>query len=192
VKIVYQLLAIIGIIFLSVWLSVVLYAYKTTIHKADVAIVLGAAIWTDRPSPVFRERINHSIKLYKNSQIKYIIFTGGLSDGDKYAESEVGKKIAISQGVPKECIFIEKKSTKTIENLIEAKKIINEKHLKKALLVSDPIHMKRATYMAKSIGMDIKSSPTTTSKFKTLSSKFKFSITETVYLIKYIFYEFGL
>jgi uncharacterized SAM-binding protein YcdF (DUF218 family) len=98
----------------------------------------------------------------------------------------MGKKIAIFNGVPANNIFLEKQSTKTIENLIESKKIIEKKDFQKILLVSDPIHMRRAIYMAKNIGIDIKSCPTTTSRFQSFYLKFKFSLRETFYLLKYI------
>lgn len=44
---------------------------------ADAAVVLGAAAWDKRPSPVFRERINHAITLYQSHRVGKIIFTGG-------------------------------------------------------------------------------------------------------------------
>lgn len=46
---------------------------------ADAAIILGAAAWYKRPSPVFEERINHGIWLYKNGYVKKLIATGGKS-----------------------------------------------------------------------------------------------------------------
>ncbi|MGJ5635024.1 YdcF family protein, partial [Nostoc sp. CALU 1950] len=56
--------------------SIYLYGSSTNNIKADAAIVLGAAVWGEEPSPVFRERINHAINLYKNGSVKTIIFTG--------------------------------------------------------------------------------------------------------------------
>ena len=41
--------------------------------KTDAGIVLGATSWNGKPSPVFKERINHAISLYKNGNIKKII-----------------------------------------------------------------------------------------------------------------------
>ncbi|WP_309245652.1 hypothetical protein [Desmonostoc muscorum] len=55
--------------------SIYLYGSSTNNIKADAAIVLGAAVWGEKPSPVFRERINHAINLYKNGSVKAIIFT---------------------------------------------------------------------------------------------------------------------
>lgn len=53
------------------------FSDKVQLVKTDVAVVLGAAAWGDEPSPVLRERINHSIWLYENGYVDKIIFTGG-------------------------------------------------------------------------------------------------------------------
>lgn len=44
--------------------------FKTDEVDTDAAIVLGAASWNGKPSPVFRERINHAISLYNSGSIK--------------------------------------------------------------------------------------------------------------------------
>ena len=49
------------------------YRFKTDAGvNTDAGIVLGAASWNGKPSPVFKERINHAISLYKNGNIKKI------------------------------------------------------------------------------------------------------------------------
>jgi len=65
-----------------------------------VAIVLGAGIYDDEPSPVFRERINHSIWLYENGYVDKLLFTGGKGESENYTESSVAKKYAIEHSVP--------------------------------------------------------------------------------------------
>ena len=52
------------------------------------------------------------------------------------------KLYAISQGVPEDDILTEDQSTVTLENLINAKKIMDVEHYKTALIVSDPLHRK--------------------------------------------------
>ncbi|HEV2765160.1 MAG TPA: YdcF family protein, partial [Pyrinomonadaceae bacterium] len=53
------------------------YGGHTSDGRADAAVVLGAAVWTRRPSPVFRERINHAVELYKRGRVRKLILTGG-------------------------------------------------------------------------------------------------------------------
>lgn len=150
-------------------------------EKSDIAIVLGAAIQEGQLSPVFRERINHGIYLYNKKIVKQILLTGGYGKGENVSESAVAKKYALSQGVPADAILIEEVSKYTIQNLIESKKIIDSLHLKSALLVSDPYHMKRAMDLAKKLGVNCKSSPTKTTMFRSYGPKTGSLIYESFY-----------
>jgi uncharacterized SAM-binding protein YcdF (DUF218 family) len=150
------------------------FSLTSTAAPADAAVVMGATVFRDRPSPVFRERINHAINLYRQGNVQYLIFTGGLAGNDELAESEAARKYAISQGVPAEHIFIETVSDNTCLNLLEAKRIMEENSLDEALIVSDPLHMRRAIWLAESIGMQAGSSPTPTSRYQSFTRKARF------------------
>ena len=89
------------------------FSLTSSVVPADAAVVMGATVFRDRPSPVFRERINHAIHLYRQGVVQYLIFTGGLAGNDELAESEAARNYAISQGVPIEHIFIETESDNT-------------------------------------------------------------------------------
>ncbi|MGN7073210.1 YdcF family protein, partial [Neisseria sp. P0001.S004] len=84
---------------------------------ADAAVVLGAAAWDKRPSPVFRERINHAITLYQSHRVGKIIFTGGTPKKGFMTEAEVGRRYALKQGIPAHNILFENTSRNTYENL---------------------------------------------------------------------------
>ena len=157
--------------FILIAVNISLFSNINQTQKADAAIVLGAGIWNNEPSPVFKERINHSIYLYKNGYVKSIIFTGGISDNKKLSESYVAKMYAIKNGVATQDILIEEKSKITQENLAFAKEITLQNNFSKILLVSDPLHMKRAMLMVKDYGLMAYSSPTPTTKYKTIKSK---------------------
>ena len=178
---------LISALFYSFITALNIYSYskidETT--KADVAIILGTAVWDNRPSPVFKERINHAILLYKNDSVDFLIFTGGIGEGKEFSEAEVGKRYAIENGVPESKISIEEKSTITDENLKFAKEIMNQNKFSKALIVSDPLHMKRAMLMAKNHHIDAYSSPTKTSRYISVKSKFGFVMRETFFYIGY-------
>lgn len=167
------------------------YSKQYSEGKSDVAIVLGAAINNGEPSPIFRERINHSIYLYKIGVVENIIYTGGIGKGQVQSESEVAKSYAISKGVKAEDILTEEKSKYTVENLFEAKKIMDSLKLTSALLVTDPFHMKRGMMHAKNNNIYPNPSPTKTSMYKSRIPKFLqlmyesffFSLSEPISLI---------
>ncbi|WP_033544098.1 YdcF family protein [Planococcus sp. CAU13] len=141
------------------------FAQTNELVKADAAIVLGTAVWGEEPSPVFRERINHSIWLYENDYVDKIIFTGGKTNGSQFAESAVAKNYAVAHGIPPEDIFIEDRSLVTIENFRYVQELADINGLVNFLVVSDPLHMKRAIQMAEDTGFEVFSSPTTTSRY---------------------------
>jgi uncharacterized SAM-binding protein YcdF (DUF218 family) len=155
---------------------------KITSNKTcDVALVLGAGTNNGKLSAVFKERINHGIKLYKQRKVKQIIFTGGFGKGESISDSQVAKDYAIINGVPEKDIFIEEKSEYTIQNLQEAKLIIDSLQFENCLIVSDPLHMKRSIDLAKKLGIDCFPSPTSTSMYKSKKIKFKFLMYETLF-----------
>lgn len=156
-------------------------------RNTDCIIVLGAAAWHDKPSPVLTERLNHAIKLYKNGKSEFIILTGGYGKGAKHAESEVGSDYCIKMGIPETALRVEKESNNTIDNLREAKKVMKSEQWKSALLVSDPWHLKRARRMANDLDLTVYVSATTSSKFKSLKAKSKFLLGEFLLYHSYLF-----
>lgn len=165
--------------------EVINYARQTSEEPADVAVVLGAAVYRNRPSPVFRERINHAVELYREGQVKAIIFTGGLGPGDAISEGEAGRVYALSAGVPDSAIFVETISENTYQNLANAQKIIEAQGFGRVLLVSDPLHMRRAMLNAEDLGLDADSSPTTTSRYRSPRTQMRFLLREVYFLAVY-------
>ncbi|MBA5628632.1 YdcF family protein [Moheibacter lacus] len=184
-KIVFVIFTMIVIFYFITALQIYSYSKIDETTRADAAIILGTAVWDNQPSPVFKERINHAILLYKMDSVEYLIFTGGIGEGKKYSEAEIGKKYAIENEIPENKIFIEEKSTITDENLKYAKEIIEQNNFSKVLIVSDPLHMKRAMLMAKSHDINAYSSPTKTSRYISFKSKFGFVMRETFFYIGY-------
>ncbi len=156
-------------------------------RQADAAIVMGAAAYGDKPSPVFEQRIAHGINLYKNGTVKKLILTGGYGDGAEMSESEVARRYAMEKGIPEHDLLVEKKSRTTLENLVQACDLMKAHQLKDALLVSDPLHMERAARMMHDLGVTAHCSPTPTTLYTSTASKAGFLIREvyaiTVYLI---------
>ncbi len=134
--------------------------------RADAAVVLGAAVWTDNVSPVFRERINHAINLYRSGQVRKVIFTGGQGNPGEPTESAAARDYALQSGIPASDILIEEKSHTTYENILYAKQLADTHGIKRVLLVSDPLHMKRAMAMASDVGLAADSSPTPSTRYQ--------------------------
>ena len=178
-------LLVVGLI-LYVAFLIVNYSNKSVVVNSDAAIILGSAVINDQPSPVFQERINYGITLYKLGVVKRLIFTGGVGKGQSFSESEVARAYAIKNGVRAKDILIEQQSTITYENFLEAKKITQQANIQRILVVSDPLHMKRAMMMADQLGFNAQPAPTPTSRYKTWSTKSRFLVREVFFYIGYI------
>ena len=151
-------------------------------EKADCAIVLGAAAWHNKPSPVLKERLNHAIGLYKTDRVGALVLTGGYGKDAPFSESEVALNYCIKEGIPSESIRIETDSGTTQENLEEARQILSNEGGKSALLVSDPWHLKRANKMAEDLGLSVSTSATPSSKFQSFGARTRFLFNEFVML----------
>lgn len=157
--------------------------------RADTAIILGAAVYGDEPSPVYRERINHGITLYHEGYVDQLIVTGGSPDDSEKTEAAVAKEYLVTQGIPAEDILTEDQSSITQENLENAKVIMDGNHLETAVIVSDPLHMKRAMLLAEDAGITAYSSPTPTTRYISMRTKIPFLVRETFYFIGYQWYR---
>jgi uncharacterized SAM-binding protein YcdF (DUF218 family) len=155
-------------------------------RKSDCIIVLGAAAYGGKPSPVFEERIKHAVALFKKDEAPVIIFTGGWGDSATHAESTVGASFAISQGVNGSSILTETRSRTTHQNLAEAKILMDSAVLKSAIIVSDPLHLKRAFVMAGDLGIHAVTSPTPTSRYRSFRTKLVFLIREIYFYNHYV------
>lgn len=166
------------------------YADASTVETADAAIVLGAAVWGEKLSPVFKERVNHAVVLYREKRVKKIIFTGGQGNADEETEAETAAKYAVENGVAPADILLENKSRSTYENLLFSKSIADENDIKTVLLVSDPLHLKRSIEIARSLNYEAYPSPTPTTKYQSFSSRFKFLSKEVYFYSRFLFLDF--
>lgn len=165
------------------------YGFRDDGRSADCAIILGTAAWHDKPSPVFKERINHAIKLYREGRVKALVLTGGFGEGASFSESQVARTYCLERGIPAEALFLETKSRTTVENLTEAKKLLEAEGFRTALIVSDPWHLKRGVLVAQRQGIDAYQSGTETSRYESSKSRRQFVMRE-LYLY-HVFLLFG-
>ena len=167
-------------------IGIVTYSTVRDDNSSAAAIVLGAAAWNGQPSPVFEERIKHAIDLYQAGRVRSIIFTGGMGEGESVAESIAASHYAIARGVSAHDVYCETASHYTHENLLGAKAIIEEQHFDRVLIVSDPLHMRRALTMAHDFGLNAYPSPTPTSRYISVSSQLDFLWGEVRYYATYL------
>ena len=157
---------------------------------ADAIIVLGAAAYDARPSPVFEERLRHGIDLYRQGLAGRLIFTGGYGGhGARFSEAQVGRRYAMRHGVAAEAILIESVSRTTRQNLQQAARLMRSNGLRRAIIVSDPLHMARALRLSREVGIEAVGSPTPTTRFRSFSTQWKFLLQEVYFFHRDLFVE---
>ncbi|WP_127533646.1 YdcF family protein [Paenibacillus kobensis] len=148
--------AVLGVL----WCGYILWSINSvtipkTIPKADVAVVLGAALWNDRPSPGLKERLDHAYALYKEGKTDKLILTGGLDhNGSKLTEAEGMRRYLTGLGVPPDKLLLEPKATSTYENMLFSKAIIDREKFKSVIIVTHDYHTARSKEIAKYVGIE--------------------------------------
>ena len=130
---------------------------------ADAIVVMGAAQYDGRPSPVFAARLDHAIALYHDGVAPRLIVTGGKREGDRTTEAATARSYAIEHGVPENAILSEDASRTTLQSIRRVAALMRDKDIGSAVFVSDPSHMLRVLRMASDEGIAGYGSPTRTS-----------------------------
>ena len=132
-------------------------------RPADAIVVLGAAQYDGRPSPVFEARLEHAVSLWNEGLAKAFVVTGGKLPGDRTTEAAVAREYAIAHGVPEAAIFGEDQAHNTLTSLTAVAEQLDRRGMTSAIFVSDPTHMLRVLRIADDLGIDAYGSPTATS-----------------------------
>lgn len=155
---------------------------------ADAIIVLGAAAYDAKPSPVFEERIRHGLDLYQRGYAPLLIFTGGYGGaGARFSESQVARRYALRKQIPENAILIETVSRTTRQNLIEARLLMRERNLQRVIIVSDPLHMARALRLSRELGIDALASSTPSTRFRSFHTSWRFLVQEIYFFHRDLF-----
>lgn len=132
-------------------------------RPVDAIVVLGAAQYDGRPSPVFEARLDHAVALWYAGLAPWFVVTGGGAEGDRTTEAAVARQYAIDRDVPAAAIIGEDEGRNTIESLEAVAALLRERGATRALFVSDPTHMLRVLRIASDLGITAYGSPTPTS-----------------------------
>jgi uncharacterized SAM-binding protein YcdF (DUF218 family) len=144
--------------------------------RADAIVVLGAAQYGGRPSPVLRARLDHALALWKSARADRVVLTGGRRQGDLISEAAAGQRYLVRRGVPTQAILLEPAGRTSLASMNGAAALLQAwrdslpatvrdtmPHRASILLVSDPFHMLRLDVLARLHGLRPLPSPTRTS-----------------------------
>lgn len=143
--------------------AVLLWERRDEARPSEAIVVLGAAQYDGRPSPVLRARLDHALALWQRRLAPHVVVTGGMGDGDTTSEAAVGRRYLLKRGVPDSAILVEGRGRTTDESLARVAEMMDSVRSREVILVSDPFHMLRLTILARRYGLSAHTSPTRTS-----------------------------
>lgn len=126
---------------------------------ADVILVLGRRLEGDALTPVFEARLAHAEALWRAGYAPRILVAGGQTGRATRSEAEVGAAWLQARGVPEAAILQEANSQHTLENLFFVRETLRAEGWSTLLLVSDPLHLARASALARGLGLPVRPSP---------------------------------
>jgi uncharacterized SAM-binding protein YcdF (DUF218 family) len=180
-RILRALAALLALGWIGTVIAVLAVGRRDQASPADAIVVLGAAQYEGRPSPVLRARLDHARDLYRRGLAPVVIVTGGTGVGDTTSEAAVGRRYLLQQGLPDSAIVMETRGRTTIESMRGVTSLVDALPGQRVLLVSDPFHMLRLAILARHDGLQPLTSPTRTSPIGAhASQRWKYVLAESL------------
>ncbi|HKG25783.1 MAG TPA: YdcF family protein [Thermomicrobiales bacterium] len=132
-------------------------------RPVEAIVVLGAAQYDGRPTPVLKARLDQALAAYRAGVAPLIVVTGGRQVGDRFTEAETSRDYLVDRGVPERIILLENEGHSSWESMQGAGRILSARGVKRILLVSDGYHLFRLKLMARHLGLTAFGAPATAS-----------------------------
>jgi uncharacterized SAM-binding protein YcdF (DUF218 family) len=113
-------------------------AVEDPLEKADAIVAISGDTGA---------RAATAIALWKQGYAPVIVFSGAAIDPDSVSSAEIMRREALRQGVPEGATLIEPASTTTEENASEVARLMVQRKLRSAILVTSPYHQRRAALL---------------------------------------------
>ena len=184
------ILLLIVLAWLASLAAVLLWERRDDARRADAIVVLGAAQYDGRPSPVLRARLDHALSLWSRHLAPRLVLTGGMGDGDTTSEAAVGRRYAVKHGVPDSAILTETRGRTTAESMQRVAAMMDTTGGHEVILVSDPFHMLRLSILARRFDLVPRTSPTRTSPISANATEsWRYALSESVKVPLTILFE---
>jgi uncharacterized SAM-binding protein YcdF (DUF218 family) len=112
---------------------------------------------------VLQARLDEALAAYRAGVAPLIVVTGGRQEGDRFTEAESGRNYLVDRGVPERAILLENEGRSSWESMQGTGRLLEERGVKRILLVSDGFHLFRLKLMARHLGFTAFGAPATDS-----------------------------
>ncbi|HEX6808804.1 MAG TPA: YdcF family protein [Gemmatimonadaceae bacterium] len=181
VRVIGAAVVLVMLAWIAMVIAVIVVGARDQAAPANAIVVLGAAQYEGRPSPVLRARLDHALDLYQRSLAPFVIVTGGTGAGDTTSEAQVSRRFLLERGVPDSAIVMETHGLTTSQSVHAVAAIMSALPGRRVIFVSDPFHMLRLSILARALGLTPLTSPTRTSPISTrASARWKYVFAESL------------
>jgi uncharacterized SAM-binding protein YcdF (DUF218 family) len=140
----------VGVTFVQVWRA----STHDNARPSDAIVVLGAAQYDGRPSPVLKARLDRAFDLFQEGIAPLVVTTGANQEGDRFTEGYVGFDYLRQRGIPEENIIVVTDGVNTWEELSATAHQLELLGHDEVVLVSDGYHALRLQHTAEELGLD--------------------------------------
>jgi uncharacterized SAM-binding protein YcdF (DUF218 family) len=131
----------------ALYVGVLVWVYRVSREDqrrpAAAIVVLGAAHYNGRPSPVLRGRLDHALTLYREGLAPWIVVTGGTRAGDSESEAAVQRRFLVEHAVPDSAVVPLERGSTTGQSITAVAGWMRARGIDTVLLVSDGFHLAR-------------------------------------------------
>ena len=164
-------------------------AVRDEARQADAIVVLGAAQYNGRPSPVLKARLDHAHDLFRKGYASAIITTGSYGPDPNFSEAHVGTQYLVQRGIDPANIITEQGGGTTFDSIRAAAGLMHAKDWKAAIVVSDGFHLFRLKKMFEDNRVLAYTSPAPNSPIEVTSRRFWYSLREVLLFSAYRFLD---
>ena len=144
----------ISLLWLLRHVSTVARITATDVKVQDIILVLGSRLIAGSPTQTYRERLQRAAALFRRNPQSRILILGGQTDDSGISEAQAGRTFLRGLGVSEASILVEDSSRHTLENLRNARVLLEKLDCSKAVLVTSRHHLTRASIFASGLGIE--------------------------------------
>lgn len=139
----------------GVWARDRVHDTPASLPPQRVAIVFGAGIRGERPTPVLYDRVASAANLYHAGVVQKLLMSGD-NRFDDYNEPRVMRNVALELGVPEQDIVLDYAGRSTYDTCYRARDIFG---VTRATLVTQRFHLDRALMICNALGVQAEGYP---------------------------------
>lgn len=121
-----------------------------TAPRRPVAVVLGAAAWTDGPSPLLARRLDLAVRLYLDGRVERVIVSGDNREVSR-RETDTMTAYLVARGVPADRIDADPHGYRTWDTCVRVRDLFG---VRAATMVTQSFHLPRTVALARAAGID--------------------------------------